>query len=118
MAKVYEITKGMEVSCRQLTKNTKLIRLPMRVLEACTAGSVFELIIHRTNVILKYRKCNKQGHIAKMCCKQLPAKSNQDVIKCIEEAKYIEQDTEGLTSESPMELGLFTIEAVTNQSNG
>ena len=49
VAKVYKITKGMEVvcvSCRQLTKSTKLIRLPMRVLEACTAGSVVELTIH------------------------------------------------------------------------
>ena len=54
-----------------------------------------------------------------MCCKQLPAKSNQDEIKCIEEeTKYIEQDTEDLKSENPMELGLFTIKAVTNQTNG
>ena len=50
-----------------------------------------------------------------MCCKQLPAKSNQDKIKCLEEeAKYIERD---LSSESSMELGLFTIKAVANQSN-
>ena len=55
-----------------------------------------------------------------MCSKQLPAKSNQDDIKCLEkeEAKYIDQDVGDLPSESPMELGLFKIKAVANQSNG
>ena len=43
-----------------------------------------------------------------MCRKQLPAKSNQDEIKCVEEeeeAKYIERDVGDLLSENPMELG-------------
>jgi len=34
------------VSCRELTKSTKPIRLPIRVLEAYTAGGVVELTIH------------------------------------------------------------------------
>ena len=65
------------------------------------------------------RKCNKQGHIAKMCRKQLPAKPSNDEVKCVDKkAKYIEQDIGGFPSENQMEMGLFTIKAVTNQSNG
>ena len=52
------------------------------------------------------------------CCKKLPAKASKSKEKCLkeEETKYIkgQRDT---PSDNPIEMGLFTIKAVTNQYN-